>query len=159
MCSDQKTLHGCGPGSKHEKFMKKHCRKTCGLCPMLVLVTGGRGESGRLDSVELLNMDGTWNCPMPTMPEPRMGHTQTGPVACGGSGTAVRSSCVTFFSGGDDWVKTHNLTQDRRYHSAWASPRGVMLMGGFDHSSKTTTNILTENRDTIPSFTLDHETE
>ena len=124
-----------------------------------MLVSGGlaKGELGKtLESVELLNMDGTWNCPMPTMPEPRMGHTQTGPVACGGSGTAVRSSCVTFFSGGDDWVKTHNLTMKRQEHSAWASPRGVMLMGGY--KSKTT-EILTDDGDTIPGFSLDYKTE
>ena len=33
-CADLKSLHGCGPGSKREKFMKKNCRKTCGLCGM-----------------------------------------------------------------------------------------------------------------------------
>ena len=118
MCADLKTLHGhgCGPGSQREKFMKKHCRKTCGLCPMLVLVTGGRGEDGMMNSTELLNMDGTWNCPMPAMPEPRVAHTQSGPVICGGWDLASndRKSCVTFFSGDDNWVKTHNLTKDRR---------------------------------------------
>ena len=94
VCADLKNRHGCGPGSQHEKFMKKHCRKTCGICNMLVLVTGGRGEGWKktIDSVELLNMDGSWNCPMNPMPEPRSGHTQTGLVACGGDG-AGKSEC------------------------------------------------------------------
>ena len=32
VCADLKSLHGCGPGSQRETFIKKHCRKTCGLC-------------------------------------------------------------------------------------------------------------------------------
>ena len=101
-------------------------------------------------------MDGTWNCPMPAMPELRRGHTQTGRIACGGSDPAARKSCITFFNGGDDWVKTHNLTKKRQLHGAWASPRGVMLMGGY--SSGTTTDILTEDGDTIPGFSLIYNT-
>ena len=120
------------------------------------MVSGGKGNGGVvLDSVELLNMDGTWNCPMPTLPQPRYGHTQTGPVTCGGKEEPARTSCLTFTSGGSDWVKTHNLTGKGRWeHSSWASPRGVMLMGGY--SSGTTTDILTEDGDTIPGFTLDY---
>ena len=135
------------------------------------MVTGGQGDwaSGRLASVELLDMNGTWICPMPTMPKPRTDHTQTGPVICGGSGyfgSDARKSCITFFNGGDDWVKTHNLTQNRQYHSAWASHQGVMLMGGYGRNSieserifGTTSEILTGDGDTIPGFTLDYRTE
>ena len=160
VCSDQKTLHGCGPGSQREKFMKKHCRKTCGLCPMLVLVTGGK-EGRRsegfedLNSTELLNMDGTWNCPMPTMPEPRLGHTQTGPVVCGGYDGS--KSCISFIRGSVNWKKTHTLARRGRVqHSAWASPRGIMLLGGW--GSKTSTEILMESGDTNPGFNLDYRT-
>ena len=161
VCSDQKTLHGCGPGSQREKFMKKHCRKTCGLCPMLVLVTGGK-EGRRsegfedLNSTELLNMDGTWNCPMPTMPEPRLSHTQTGPVVCGGY---HRKSCITFTRGSVNWKKTHTLARRGRvHHSAWDSPQGTVLIGGSDFPARTTSEILLENGDTKPGFNLDHRT-
>ena len=121
----------------------------------VVMVSGGMENGVKLDSVELLNMDGTWNCPMPPMPEARSGHTQSGRIACGGWDPAARKSCVTFFNGGEDWVKTHNLTQQRRYHSSWASPRGVMLMGGL--SSVETTEILTGDGVTTPGFSLDYK--
>ena len=127
VCAELKNRHGCGPGSKHEKFMKKHCRKTFGLCKMLVFVTGGRGEGGILDSTELLNMDGTWNCPMPTMPKPRLGHTQTGLVTCGGHYVDSAKSCVTFISGSVNWEKTHTLAKRRGFHSAWDSSQGINL--------------------------------
>ena len=125
------------------------------------MVSGGigEGEQGRgfqyLDSVELLNMDGTWNCPMPTMPEARAGHTQTGTVVCGGDGWGGdgRKSCITFISGDVNWEKTHTLANERYYHSAWDSPQGVMLLGGRD--SGTTSEILLENGDTDPGFNLD----
>ena len=92
---------------------------------------------------------------MPPLPKPRSGHTQTGSVLCGGTRYAG-TTCLTFFSGGEDWVKTHNLTQNRLSHSAWASPRGIMLMGSL--WSKKTTEILTDDGDSTPSFTLDDKT-
>ena len=164
MCADLKTLHGhgCGPGSQREKFVKKHCRKTCTHCNMLVLVTGGYGEgySGRLDSTELLNMDGTWNCPMPPMPKPRNGHTQTGPIVCGGHHVSVKKSCITFISGDVNWKKSHTLAKGRSFHSAWDSPQGIRLLGGWDSSGseRRTSEILLENGDTSPGFNLDYDT-
>ena len=158
VCSDQKSLHGCGPGSQREKFMKKHCRKTCGLCPMLVLVTGGQGEGGDFNSTELLNMDGTWNCPMPEMPEPRMGHTQTGPIVCGGRGGGTKS-CITFISGDVNWKKSHNLAKVRWGHSAWDSPQGIMMLGGWgSNRAWTTSEILMESGDTRTGFSLNYDT-
>ena len=154
VCSDQKKLHGCGPGSQREKFMKKHCRKTCGLCPMLVLVTGGWGEDRKLDTVELLNMDGTWNCPMPAMPKPRSDHTQIGPIVCGGN--VRKSSCISFIRGSVNWKKTHTLAEGRPGNSAWDSPQGIRLLGGWN--SGTTSEILLENGDTKPGFNVHYYT-
>ena len=122
-----------------------------------MLVTGGRGRGREvLDSVELLNMDGTLNCPMPSMPEPRFAHTQSGRIICGGENSAARKSCVTFINGSVNWEKTHTLAKTRYRHSAWASPQGVILIGGADGSDGKgkTTEILTEDGDTKPGFTL-----
>ena len=152
VCNDLKNRGGCGHGSQHEKFMKENCRKTCGLCDMLVMVTGGSGRDVYLDSVELLHINGSRSCSLPPMPKPRTRHTQSGLIACGGYGEGIGTSCVTLSS---DWEKTHTLRKTRYFHSAWSSPRGVMLIGG---EGDTTTEILKENGDTIPGFTLDYET-
>ena len=126
-----------------------------------MLVTGGLGQGDeQLDSVELLNMNGTWNCPMPTMPEPRQMHTQTGLVTCGGYGD-IKKSCITFTRGSVNWKKSHTLAKGRWGHSAWRSPRGVVLLGGWgdrDSSVWTTTKILLENGGTKPGFSLDYDT-
>ena len=125
-----------------------------------------------LKSVELLNMDGTWNCPMPQLPVARFGHSQAGAVTCAGRDGSyedtVQKSCVTLSS---DWEQTHTLSHARwgRWdHSTWRSPRGIVLMGGGlypgwrGHGDPlrylTTTEILTQDGDTTPGFTLRYET-
>ena len=123
---------------------------------MLVLVTGGRGEGGVLNSTELLNMDGTWNCHMPAMPKPRYAHTQTGPVVCGGRGGD--KSCITFIRGDVNWEETHTLAEERQQHSAWDSPQGIVLIGGSSSRAETTSEILLENGDSNPGFSLDYDT-
>ena len=119
---------------------------------MLMMVTGGLGLGDPLDSVELLNINGSRSCSLPSLPKPRLGHSQTGSVVCGGLDKGTRTSCVTLSS---EWEKTHTLAEKRVYHSAWSSPRGIMLLGG-DYDA---TEILTENGDTIPGFPLDYDTK
>ena len=115
------------------------------------MVTGGEGEG---TSVELLNLDGSWHCSLPPLPEQRDSHTQTGLVACGGFEKNRKSekSCVRFSKGEEEWKKSHTLKKSRRGHAAWNSPDGVLLMGGRD--SPTTTELLTNNGDTTPGFKI-----
>ena len=126
------------------------------------MVTGGTGpEFDNLDSVELLNMDGTWNCALPPLPTNLLFHSQSGLVVCGGgSHTGIRKSCFTLSS---DWNKTHTLAEGRAYHSSWASPKGIILIGGSDAGYRgkyrTKTEILTEDGDTITGFTPDYKTK
>ena len=86
------------------------------------MVSGGEGQEGKLDSVELLNMNGTGICSMPPLPEARHRHSQTGPVICGGEAWKSDLACITFST---DWKKTHTLAGprgmgDRTDHVAWA---------------------------------------
>ena len=57
-------------------------------------------------------------------------------------------TCITFASG--RWKKTHTLKEARSSHTGWASPRGVLLMGGHG----LTTELLTDDGGTTPSFSL-----
>ena len=121
------------------------------------MVTGGRenGHEKYLTSVELLLMNGTRLCALPDLPGARHHHSQSGPLTCGGvSGShSEYTSCVTF-SGGS-WQQTHTLGKYRVGHTAWASPRGVLLMGGA--YSGRTTELLNDNGSTTASFNLDNE--
>ena len=115
-----------------------------------MIVSGGKRAE---DSVELLNTDGTWNCPLPSLPSVMGGHSQSGLVACGAK------SCVTLSK---DWKESHNLTYERIHHSSWASPRGFILLGGEGWkglSAMKTSEILTEDGDTTPGFKLGYNSK
>ena len=113
---------------------------------LVVIVTGGIHAR---TSVELLSSNGTRLCSLPNLPAGRYRHSQAGLVACGGD-TSEMTSCVTFSAG--SWKKTHALGSRVFGHTAWASPRGVLLMGG--RYGMSTTKLLMDNGQTSPSFNL-----
>ena len=123
----------------------------------------GSGET-QLASVELLNLDGSFLCMLPALPEEgRFSHSQTGLVACGGYPKENLQTCDTFSIGMEEWKKSHTLGIERHLPSSWASPQGVMLLGGFDNRSTIetedeTTEILTNSGDTEPGFQLKYKT-
>ena len=124
-----------------------------------VLVTGGVPTNSVGTSVELLSSNGTRLCSLPNLPAPRHYHSQSGLLSCGGGGShsGERKSCVTFTTG--HWKKTHTLALGNKImggHSAWASPRGVLIIGIGNPSYRgvTTTELLTDNGGSTPSFTL-----
>ena len=128
----------------------------------MVLVTGGNshGSSTKewaLPSVELLNLDGSFMCMLPSLPKPRWGHTQTGLVACGGFWGSNEKDCLTFSIGMEEWKISHTLREERSRHSSWNSPDGVVLLGGDEN--KNTTEILTNSGDTTTGFKLKYEIE
>ena len=57
-----------------------------------------------------------------------------------------------------NWEETHTLAEERQQHSAWDSPQGIRLLGGWGYSAETTSEILLENGDTKPGFNLDYWT-
>ena len=123
-----------------------------------ILVTGGFNtpSGGVLSAVEVLHGDGSPWCSLPDLPEDRRSHTQTGLEACGGYGSSASSTCVRLEAG--SWTPSHQMVEQRRYHSSWASPAGTLLMGGI--LSPQTTELLDANTgDSIPSFPLKYDTQ
>ena len=119
----------------------------------VILISGGVNSG---TSVELLYTNGSRICSLPSLPFTKYQHSQTGLTACGGEGdSAAWTTCHTLSSTGS-WEQTHSLSLGRLYHSAWASPQGTVLLGGWE--SRTTSEILLENGDTTPGFNLDYET-
>ena len=105
--------------------------------------------------MELLHSDGSPWCSLPDLPESRWDHTQTGLEACGGGGSAPRTTCVRLEAG--SWTPSHQLVE-QRFHLSWASPAGTLLMGGI--LSPQTTELLDANTgDSVTSFPLKYRTE
>ena len=122
----------------------------------VILVTGGSHGVG-LASVELLHTNGSHLCSLPDLPSYRRGHSQTGVTLCGGFYSPDTTSCHTLSSTGS-WELSHNLAQGRADHSAWASPQGIMLIGGYWRRPLETTEILLKSGDTKPGFSLNYRT-
>ena len=122
----------------------------------VVMVTGssswGGERPGARTSVELLSINGTRLCALPSLPENKFFHTLSGLVTCGGGQppNTDQKSCFTF-SGGN-WKKTHTLRQLRYGATSWASPRGVLIMGGTHQ--ETTTELLNGAGASTASFNL-----
>ena len=128
------------------------------------MVTGGMGSNSSVDSsTEILSINGTRLC---SMRNPRKyHHSQTGLTICGGhKHKYIRTRCNTF-SGGE-WKKSHTLERETRGHTAWASPQGVLLMGGVYRCAfrvmnclpqgDTSTELLNDDGGTTPSFKLSY---
>ena len=127
------------------------------------MVTGGEGANR---SAELLSSNGTRLCSLPSLPKrAKYLLSQTGLLICGFFNRHSRlTSCHTFSDG--KWNMTHKLGHKRRGHAAWASPQGVLIMGGkltpkfrslfreFTPGIDTSTELLTDSGDTTPSFNL-----
>ena len=51
------------------------------------------------------------------------------------------------------------MEKQRRVHTSWSSPDGIMVIGGYDSEAYTATEILTDSGDTTPGFPLDYNTQ
>ena len=135
----------------------------------VILVSGGvQFNQGRNAgySVELVHTNGTRLCSLPNLPDYRYFHTQTGLTLCGSekceqcsipSSPTIGTTCLTFFLRGGSWAwrQSHKLFYPRRFHSAWKSPQGVVLLGGFDTPIST---LRLRGTLSVDLFNLDHST-
>ena len=107
-----------------------------------------------MKSVELLYTNGTRRCSLPDLPQNRHYPTQVGLVTC--ASTEAPKSCVTLSGGG--WKKSHTLKGNGYSQVGWASPQGVLLMGGTIGGG-TVTELLLKNGHTKPGFRLKYHTQ
>ena len=97
--------------------------------------------------------------PLPDIPEhPRVGHTLTGNVICGGLYPGTSDNCLELKSDGTGWHPYISpLTESRMAHSSWDSPEGIVLLGGYNTGKKV--EILKKqggsvSTSVLPDFTL-----
>ena len=119
------------------------------------------GNIDIITSVEVILPSGR-SCCLPSLPEPRSGHTQSGLTACGGwGGILVQQTtwhtCVTFAAG--VWKRSHTLSETRWFHWAWQSPAGILLMGGNNETPEHQTSELLSatTSTTSPGFNFPNE--
>ena len=124
-----------------------------------IIVTGGittptRGLADDISrSVQVLREDGSPLCSLPDLPDPRMDHTQSGLITCGGYSSSRQ--CLKFESG--QWRQAWSLRADRLYHNAWHTNTSVILLGGTYMGR--TSESLQYNGESLEFFPLHYDTE
>ena len=93
---------------------------------------------------------------LPAIPgSPRVWHTLTGTVLCGGAYPGTSTNCLQLKENGAGWQSySSSLNKSRMAHSAWDSPSGVLLMGGY--YSGDSTELLTSTGSTS-QFSLNYK--
>ena len=117
-----------------------------------ILITGGEGSE---TSVEVI-FSNSIVCTLPSLPDNRNRHSQSGLTACGGKDTHARDTCTTFSNGA--WTTSHNLDPARKNHVSWNSPSGLMLLGGGFSSERTTSLLSTTTFSVSAQFELPYDT-
>ena len=67
------------------------------------------------------------------------------------------SYCMRLIDG--NWNQSNTLKHGRYHHSSWTSSMGIVLMGGCGSSdSGTTTELLTDDGQSVELFSLEYDT-
>ena len=127
----------------------ENSRKKEGNIPVpALIITGGHGEDGPLSSVEAFVPGLTKSCFLPSLPVKTEGHTQDQLTLCGGLNS--QQTCYNFTEG--SWTKTVSLSEERRDHSSWRSPEGLILIGGEGEGSDNSSELITDSGLSKPGF-------
>merc|ERR1719204_2357989 len=76
-------------------------------------------------------------------------------TVCGGLYTLTKTTCLTLIDG--TWQTTTTLLEDRYYHSSWASPSGVILLGGRYNPNLRTSGRIQEDGTSVSGFPLEYD--
>ena len=93
---------------------------------------------------------------LPSIPgSPRVWHTLTGTILCGGAYPNTPKSCLKLKENGAGWMPYSNGTvMSRMAHSAWDSPSGVVLLGGYYSGDSTE---LLSSSGSVSQFTMNYK--
>ena len=116
------------------------------MCPPGILITA-------YNQAEIFIPSTNETFSLPSIPgSPRVWHTLTGTVLCGGVYPGTSTSCLELQQNGDGWRDfSSTLTEFRLAHSAWDSPSGIVLLGGY--YSGDSTELLSSNG-SVSQFSL-----
>ena len=116
------------------------------MCPAGILITA-------YNQAEIFIPSTQETFPLPAIPgRPRVWHTLTGNVLCGGVYPSTSTNCLELTQTGEGWKDySTSLNQSRLAHSQWDSPSGIILLGGYDSGHSTE---LVSSGGTRSQFTL-----
>ena len=99
-------------------------------------------------------------CELPSLPDERVAHVQSGNMMCGGGDT--RRTCIRWSAEQGAWVTLPvRLTQERVESSAWSvsQDQSLVIMGGHSDAAKITSEtVSSDGVSTRPSFDMKYPT-
>merc|ERR1711988_1430978 len=129
-----------------------------------LIISGGRPDDSVGNSVEAYIPSTGQHCQLPDLPgDPRLYHTMEEMTVCGGSFISTTKYCLTLIDG--TWQTTTTLLNSRFHHSSWASPSGVILLGGsYSYSyrqprDRDTSERIQEDGTSVSGFPLEYHLE
>jgi len=126
-----------------------------------LIISGGYPSGSVGKSVEVYVPSSGQHCELPDLPASIYGHTMEDRRICGGGySDTTRTSCLSLTEEGT-WNKTATLLEERVDHSSWASPSGIILLGGrgYSSSSSRTSEKIGEDGTSRYSFQLNYTTQ
>jgi len=118
-------------------------------------MTGGADNADPLSSVEVYVPSTNTSCSLPSLPVETWGHSQDGLLLCGGGFN--EEQCLTFHAASGEWVQTHRLSGERRFHSSWQREDGTVLLMWGENSSKITEIVSDSSAVSTPGFSLKND--
>ena len=125
-----------------------------------VLITGGYGANGALNSAEVFLPWTNSTCQLPSLPDERDGHVQAGPLLCGGGDSSTKRSCLKWSVQIGGWVTLPlTLSEERRRSSIWDRGDQLVIMGGlwFGEAQETSETVSSDGAVTS-SFGMKYKT-
>ena len=124
--------------------------------PIAALIMTGGWDDDELSSVEVYVPSTNTSCSLPSLPVETWGHSQDGLLLCGGGFN--EEQCLTFHAASGEWVQTHRLSGERRFHSSWQREDGTVLLMGGDFSPTSTEIVSDSSAVSTPGFSLKYDT-
>jgi len=97
----------------------------------VILITGGTDTSIYLRNNEIFNPFTRASCSLRRLPKALAFHTFDRGLACGGSHSDTRTTCMKWSPDTGTWTQSHTLRQWRYGHVSWATASGVYLIGSW----------------------------
>ena len=123
---------------------------------MAILITGG-DVTNQAAEVFLPWLNTT--CELPSLPDRRYGHVQSGNTLCGEGEwcSSTWRSCLQWRQGG--WATLPvTLAEERYYSSVWGTEEGLVIMGGYIGAGQTSETVASDWANTVTSFRMAHPT-
>ena len=123
-----------------------------------ILITGG---DDAWQSAEVFLPWNNTTCQLPSLPDERYAHVQSGQLLCGGGAdSSTEKSCLSWNKQTGSWTTLPLTLLEERYgSSAWARGDQLVIMGGYsDVAKESSETISSDGAVTSRSFRMEYQT-